>query len=208
MITGTPRGVPAARLTRDLRQALPVPGRPFTIETMKRSVALLGLVLLSLSGGSSWATDTPQAHAGARVAIQSLGDTVVKMPLAKGVSPDDAAQSMKLRANLLNMLLVAELPLSKQVSAITGRPSPYVTIFQFCDALTARAMLDDDVDFAAYLPCRIALVEDGKGRGWLVMMDLDMVLKIADLKPALKAKAIKVRDELLDIMRAGADGAL
>ena len=84
---------------------------------------------------------------------------------------------MKLRANLLNMHLVAELPLSKQVSAITGRPSPYVTIFQFCDALTARAMLDDDVDFAAYLPCRIALVEDDKGRGWLVMMDLDMILE-------------------------------
>lgn len=172
------------------------------------SLALLGLVVLSLAGSSASATGGLPNHVGAPMTIQSLDDTVVKMPLAKGVSPDAAAQSMKLRANLLNMHLVAELPLSKQVSAITGKPSPYVTIFQFCDALTARAMLDDDVDFAAYLPCRIALVEGHNGQGWLVMMDLDKVLKVANLKPELEAKAIKVRDELLDIMRAGANGDL
>ena len=173
-----------------------------------RSLALLGLVVMSLSGSTAGATNASSKPAGAPITIRSIGDTVVKLPLAKGVSPDDAEQSMKLRANLLNMHLVAELPLSKQVSAITGRPSPYVTIFQFCDALTARAMLDDDVDFAAYLPCRIALVEDGKGRGWLVMMNLDMLLNMADLKPELKAKAIEVRDKLEDIMRAGASGDL
>lgn len=130
------------------------------------------------------------------------------MPLAKGVSPDDAVQSMKLRANLLNMHLVAELPLSRQVSAITGKPSQNVTIFQFCDALTARRMLDDNLAFAAYLPCRIALVEDARGRGWLVMMDLDMILDAADRSPGLKARALEVRDKLEDIMRAGANGDL
>ena len=175
---------------------------------MMRSLALLGLVVLSLSGSTAWATKAPRMRAGAPITIRSLDDTVLKMPLAKGVSPGDAEQSMKLRANLLNMHLVAELPLSKQVSAITGKPSPYVTIFQFCDALTARQMLDYSLDFAAFLPCRIALVEDDKGRGWLVMMDLDMLLKVADLKPELKAKAIEVRNKLEEIMRAGANGDL
>ncbi len=177
---------------------------------MTRSLALLGLVVLSVSGSRTWATNGSPTHARppATITIRSLGDTVVKMALAKGVSPDDAAQSMKLRANLLNMHLVAELPLSRQVSAITGKPSPYATIFQFCDVLTAREMLDYSLDFAAYLPCRIALVEDDKGQGWLVMMDLDMLLNLADLKPELKAKAIEVRDKLEDIMRAGANGDL
>jgi uncharacterized protein (DUF302 family) len=175
---------------------------------MMRSLALLGLTVLSLSGSTAWATDTSPKSAGAPITIRSLDDTVLKMPLAKGVSPADAEQSMKLRANLLNLQLVAELPLSRQVSAITGKPSPYVTIYQFCDALTARRMLDDSVDFAAFLPCRIALVEDGKGQGWLVMMDLDMLLKVANLKPELKAKAIEVRDKLEAIMRAGANGDL
>lgn len=93
-------------------------------------------------------------------------------------------------------------------SAITGKPSPYATIFEFCDALTAREMLDDSLDFAAYLPCRIALVEDAKGQGWRVMMDLDMILDLAHLKPELKAKAVAIRDKLEDIMRAGANGDL
>ena len=44
---------------------------------------------------------------------------------------------MKLRANGLNMQLVAELPLSKQVAAITGKTDA-ATIYQFCDAMTAR----------------------------------------------------------------------
>lgn len=140
--------------------------------------------------------------------VQSLEQTVSKMPLAKGVSFEDAEQSLKLRANALDMKLVAELPLSKQVEAITGQPSPRATIYQFCDAMTARKMLDFSLDFAAYLPCRIALVEDAQGRGWLVTMDLDMLIDAAKLDPGLEAKAIEVRDMLLSIMRAGANGEL
>lgn len=140
--------------------------------------------------------------------LGSISETVVKMPLAKGVSLEDAEQSLKLRANALNIKLVAELPLSKQVEAITGKPSRHATIFQFCDAMTARQMLDYSLDFAAYLPCRIALVEDEKGQGWLVMMDLNILINAANLKPELKAKAIEVRDMLESIMRAGANGEL
>ena len=138
----------------------------------------------------------------------ALSDTVVKMPLAPGVSLDDAAESMKLRANGLNMQLVAELPLSKQVAAITGKNERRATIYQFCDAITARKMLDYSLDFAAYLPCRIALVEDEKGKGFLVMMDLNLLINAAKLDPNLKAKAIEVRDGLMNIMKAGANGEL
>jgi uncharacterized protein (DUF302 family) len=157
----------------------------------------------------------PAAHAGSvRKASRpaapalTLAQTVLRMPLAKGVSLEDAEQSMKLRANALNMKLVAELPLSRQVEAITGKPSRYATIFQFCDAMTARQMLDYSLDFAAYLPCRIALVEDEKGQGWVVMMDLNLLINAANLKPELKAKAIEVRDMLENIMRAAANGEL
>ena len=157
------------------------------------------------SAGAAEAAKKAQAQP---QAVQSLGATVVKMPLASGVSLEDAAQSMKLRANLLNMQLVAELPLSKQVAAISGKAERHATIFQFCDAMTARKMLDYSLDFAAYLPCRIALVEDEKGQGWLVMMDLNLLINVANLQPDLKAKAIEVRDNLENIMRAGASGDL
>ncbi|TCV82879.1 DUF302 domain-containing protein [Sulfurirhabdus autotrophica] len=138
----------------------------------------------------------------------AISQTVVKMPIAKDISMDDAVDSMKLRANFLNMKLVAELPLSKQVEATTGKPERRMTIYQFCDALTAKNMVDYSMDFAAYLPCRIALIEDEKGHGWLVMMDLNILINSANLNPKLKEKAIEVRNNLESIMKAGANGEL
>jgi uncharacterized protein (DUF302 family) len=132
-----------------------------------------------------------------------VAQTVVKMPLGPGVSMDDAVQAMKIRANALNIKLVAELPLSKQLVAM-GEKTGRMEIYQFCDPLTAKKMVEHDIHFAAYLPCRIALVEDAKGRAWLLMMNLDMFIQGANLGPELKAEAIKIRDVLTSIMQAGA----
>ncbi len=137
----------------------------------------------------------------------NIEDTVMKMPLAEGVSFDDAVSSMKLRANIRNMKLVAELPLSKQIEAM-GKKARRMEIYQFCDPLTAQRMVEANIHFAAYLPCRIAVVEDETGQGWLVMMNLDMMLNGATLTDELKAEAMKVRDTLIDIMQAGANGDL
>lgn len=137
----------------------------------------------------------------------NIEDTVVKMPLADEVSFEDAIASMKLRANTLNMKLVAELPLSKQIQAM-GKKARRMDIYQFCDPLTAQRMVEANINFAAYLPCRIALVEDKKGKGWLVMMNLDMMIQGATLDKELTKKATKVRDVLMDIMKAGANGDL
>ena len=43
--------------------------------------------------------------------MPKIADTVLKMPLAEGVTADSAIESMKLRANALNFKLVAHLPL-------------------------------------------------------------------------------------------------
>lgn len=148
---------------------------------------------------------TSAAHAGSNT--MNIEDTVVKKQIAEDVSMDDAVASMKLRANLRNMKLVAELPLSKQIQSM-GKEARRMDIFQFCDPLTAQRMVEANINFAAYLPCRIALVEDEKGKGWLVMMNLDIMINGAELTPDLKAKAIEVRDALNDIIEAGANGDL
>jgi uncharacterized protein (DUF302 family) len=174
--------------------------QPRNIRTgMIRNVCAAGMFALLISGGNVMAA-TPKAPPPMKIA-----DTVVKMPLAKGLSMDDAVQSLKSRANELNMKLVAEQPLSKQIIAM-GETSRRIEIFQFCDPLTAKKMVEYDMNFAAYLPCRITLVEDAKGQGWLVMMNLDMFLADPSLTPELKAEGIKVRDNLNAIMKAGANG--
>jgi len=136
-----------------------------------------------------------------------IAQTVVKKAVAEDVSPDDAVESMKLRANMLNIKLVAELPLSKQIKAM-GEQTRRMEIYQFCDPLTAKKMVEYNIDFAAYLPCRIALVEDAKGKFWLVMMNLDMLIQNPGFDPALKKEALRVRDVLTEIMDAGANGDL
>jgi uncharacterized protein (DUF302 family) len=157
------------------------------------------LILIALMVYCANATSAP-------VAIP-IEDTVVKQRIKEGVSMDEAVESMKLRANLLNMKLVAELPLSKQIEAM-GKKARRMAIYQFCDPLTAQRMVEANIHFAAYLPCRIALVEDKKGQGWLVMMNPDMMLSGATLSAELKKQATEVRDSLLEIMDAGVNGEL
>ncbi len=140
-------------------------------------------------------------------AQRTIAETVVKMPLAEDVSMDDAVDSMKLRANGLNFKLVAHMPLSEEIKAM-GIESKRVEIFQFCDARIAHAMLVAKLDFAAYLPCRITLIEDQQGQPWLVTMDLNRLIEMADLPADLLAQAKTVRDNILDIMHAGANGEL
>ena len=167
------------------------------------TACLLGLTLLS---GTSYAATSPTAAK----ATEKILPNIYKIPLAKGVSMDDAVDSMKLRANALNIKLVAELPLSKQVEAMTGKPERRMTIFQFCDALTAKELVNLDMDFAIFLPCRIAMIEDKKGQAWLIMMDMNVnqLSKAAQMNAELTAKIKKVRDGLIEIMNAGAKGDL
>jgi len=167
--------------------------------------AILGVVLgtLLLSAPASWAA-APKAKQTTQAA------DVYKVAIDRGVSLADAAESMRLRANVLNLKLVAELPLSKQVEAITNQPQRTVTIFQFCDAVLAKDLIDMNLDFAVYMPCRVALIEDAKGQGWLVMMDVnvDAVAQEKRLPQALKDRINAVRKSLIEIMQAGAKGEL
>ncbi|AFL72803.1 DUF302 domain-containing protein [Thiocystis violascens] len=137
----------------------------------------------------------------------TIADTVYKLPLEEGVSTDDAVDSMLLRANALNFKLVARLPLSQELEAM-GVPTKRIEIFQFCDARIAAQMIAENLDFSAYLPCRITLIEDQAGKPWLVTLDLNKVIQMADLPPALMEMATKVRDTMNEIMAAGASGDL
>lgn len=171
----------------------------FTLNFHKLWSTLAAFVLV-------FSTFSAQAHAPKKPPASE----VMKMQVKTGVSLDDAAESMRLRANTLNMKLVAELPLSTQVEAITGKPQRRITIFQFCDAITAKDLIELNIEFAVYMPCRIALIEDAKGQAWLVMMDIDVdaVAREKRVPAELKKRIQDVRATLISIMQAGAKGDL
>ena len=135
----------------------------------------------------------------------AIDQTVIKMQLAPGVSPDDAAQALQSKAIDLSMKLVAHEPLSKQLAAM-GIKSGRLDIFQFCNPADAHAMVLYDPVFAAYMPCRIALVEDNQGKYWLEMINLNMLIDNTRLPPKQKAIANRINHMLLTIMKAGVNG--
>jgi uncharacterized protein (DUF302 family) len=71
-------------------------------------------------------------------------------------------------------------------------------------------LIDMSLDFAVYMPCRIALIEDANGQGWLVMTDInvDLVAKEKRLQQDLTTRIKAVRNGLIEIMKAGAKGEL
>lgn len=170
------------------------------------------LAAVSILGLSLLLPNAYAADAGVKKPAVSASTmpNVYKVPLAKGVSMDDAVESMKLRANALNIKLVAELPLSSQVEAMIGGKQRRMAIYQFCDALTAKDLVEMNIDFAIFLPCRIALIEDKTGKAWLIMMDMNVeeLAKSTKMPPQLVKKITTVRNGLIEIVNAGATGDL
>jgi uncharacterized protein (DUF302 family) len=188
---------------------------------LRNLLALFGLVTISISAfvyiaGMDKVRDfDPKASEvmtdfAKRFLETDLATAAVKrIPVDEGMSVEDVVDSMKLRANLRNIKLVGEKPLHLQIEAITGKPQPYSGIFEFCDALTAAMMLEYNYDYIAFMPCRIALFDDGTGKLWLSTMNMDLLIHGGkELEPGLKEKAIKIREGLYDIMQAGAAGEL
>jgi uncharacterized protein (DUF302 family) len=137
----------------------------------------------------------------------SADATVWKKQLSDGVSPEDAAEAMSSVATELNIKAVGILPLSKEVEAKTGKKQRLLTIYQYCNPLTAVKMVEYSDAFSAYLPCRIAMIEDKQGKVWLYSLDMDLMIHGGKTLPDdLLKEANSVKNVMLKLMEAGATG--
>ena len=133
--------------------------------------------------------------------------TVWKAKVKKGLTAEDVEEAMKSVASEHNIKNVGELPLYKQVAAMSGKPYRYAKIFMFCNALTAAKMMDYNDAFSAYLPCRVSLLEDKTGQLWIYTLNMDMMIYGGKPLPAkLKKEAERVKMVITDIMNRGAIG--
>jgi len=170
---------------------------------LKRPLATAALLcLLPFSIPIASAIDSANAP---DVNMYEIGQTVLKIGLMDGVSPDDAIDAMNSKAIELNMKLVGHQNVSAELEA-RGLESPRLEIFQFCRPEDAIKMVRFNTIYAAYMPCAISLVEDGDGRFWLEMLNLDMIINAYELPQELQAIAITINGEMLSIITAGATG--
>ena len=117
---------------------------------------------------------------------------------------DDSIQSVALAENIRD---VGQLPLGEQVALMQGSDWRQLKIYLYCNPLTAAKMVEYSEAFAAYLPCRIALVEDDDGALWLYSLDMDMMIHGGKpLPPDLKAEAERVKKVILTILDKAATG--
>lgn len=169
-----------------------------------KKIAILALIAVLGLGANVHAEEMKIDRA---LAAQMINASIQKFKLAEDISVDDAVESMKLRANMLNFKEVADLPLSEQVKSM-GEEANYMRILAFCDALIANKMVSYNIIFAGFLPCRIAVVEDKDGQGWIITTNMDMMVNSIDLPPDIQPLAQKVRDTIYSIVDAGVNGDL
>jgi uncharacterized protein (DUF302 family) len=168
----------------------------------------LGIAALSLAAAAPLPAVAADAKATAKPAAtkdagaaKELKVKILKVPVKEGISFDDAVESLKLRANSRNFKFVGHSPLSKEIEAQTGKPALRAEIFSFCDALTAREFIDVSLDFAAFLPCRVAVLEDQSKKIWIVSMMMDMSwLDAGKGAPPVPEKLRNRAKEIIDIM--------
>ncbi len=133
--------------------------------------------------------------------------TVWKAKVAEGLTFEDVDQSIKQVAIDRNIRGVGELPLGDQVAAMNGKPWRKLNIYLYCNPLTAAKMIEHDLAYAAYLPCRVSLVEDETGQLWIYTLDMDMMIYGGKtLPPDLLKEALEVKDIMKDILTRAAEG--
>ncbi len=134
---------------------------------------------------------------------------ITKMPLTEGVTVKQAIESMKLRANLMNVKLLGSYPLSENIRKSTGNKLNFIEIFEFCDTSMIASILQHNPAFAPQIPCRIAVYEDIHEKIWFATVNLELfIYGSRHLSPELKMQLLKIQDNLLKIMGAGVTGAL
>ena len=137
----------------------------------------------------------------------SAAATVWSVKVAEGLSFEEVDESIQAVAIDNNIKAVGDLPLGDQVEAMTGEPWRKLKIYLYCNPLTAAKMVEYDISYAAYLPCRVSLVEDENGDMWLTSLNMDMMIWGGKTLPdELLAEAIEVREIILDILNRAAEG--
>ena len=139
---------------------------------------------------------------GGDIAVATTWERKVKA----GVTIADIEQSLKQVAAERRMKEVGELPLSQELATRTGKPQKFLKVYSYCNPETARRMVDFSPHMAAYLPCRITVVEKDDGL-WLYTLNMDMMVKMGRKLPSpLKEEAWEVRETIFTMMERASRG--
>ena len=143
--------------------------------------------------------------------VESGGDIAVattwERKVKAGVTVADIEQVFAAVSAEHNMRSVGELPLSRELEQRNpGTKQKFLKVYSYCTPATARIMVDFSPNMAAYLPCRLTVVERNDGL-WIYTLNMDMMVKMGRKLPSpLKEEAWKVREAIYQMLDRGAKG--
>jgi hypothetical protein len=186
---------------------------------MKRWAMALGLItaVLATTGCGTISTITKLEDGAGTEAmrmwdrwVEAEGDIAVattwEAKVKDGITVADIEEIFRQVAAEHNIRDVGTLPLSKELEARSGKKEPLLTIYQFCSPVIARNMTDFSPHMAAYMPCRVSLVERSDGI-WLYTLNMDMMVKMGRKLPSpLKEQAWQVREAMWALLNRAANG--
>lgn len=162
----------------------------------------------------------------ARVIEQSISESGRSLPeLIKpillnrnaqhGLTFDEVVESVKLRANKLNLSFAGAnfLPRPQEKGTGASTSGLRVAILSFCDPELAIEMLALVPEFAVFLPCRIVVLQDRSGHIRLMTIDWRAEWFAAakgqpSITPELLARLQRLLAKLGDVVDSGARGDL
>lgn len=170
---------------------------------MNKFASLLIILYITLVpslvySGSSPAHPKPQ--------IDDVSQTVLRVPLKQGVSVEKAVKAMISKAADLKMDVIAHQKISAQLYS-RGIQSRHLEVLQLCRIEDAGKAIELNVLFAVYIPCSIALVEDGNGQIWILVRNIDFQVNNRLMEPASVELAIRINQDMLSIVTAGVNGS-
>ncbi|MEY3509614.1 MAG: hypothetical protein RI914_213 [Pseudomonadota bacterium] len=189
------------------------------MQVMKRWAMALGLItaVLATTGCGTISTITKLEDGAGTEAmrmwdrwVEAEGDIAVattwEAKVKDGITVADIEEIFRQVAAEHNIRDVGTLPLSKELEARSGKKEPLLTIYQFCSPVIARNMTDFSPHMAAYMPCRVSLVERSDGI-WLYTLNMDMMVKMGRKLPSpLKEQAWQVREAMWALLNRAANG--
>lgn len=142
--------------------------------------------------------------------VDSGGDIAVATTWSRKVRPgvtiaeiEEAFASVAAEDNIRP---VGDMPISKELELRSAKPEKFLKVYSYCDPAAARQMVSFSPNMAAFLPCRISVVEQDDGY-WIYTMNMDMLIKLGrPLPPDVSATLQRVRATLLKMLERGANG--
>jgi uncharacterized protein (DUF302 family) len=175
-----------------------------------------GLVLGTSGCGTLRAAANLEQGAGAEAVrmwsrwVDSEGDIAVattwSVRVAPGVTVEQIEQAFASTAAEYNLRAVGELSPARDLPVPAGQRIRFLKVYSYCSPTVALRMLEFSPAMAAYLPCRITVMEREDGL-WLYTLNMDMMTRMGrKLPPELKAEAGRVRDAIRAMLDRGSAG--